>query len=66
MLGNPLVLRVPSFQTMFSNFKKLCMVSSKPLEPHALENFLYCKGFKMGSVGKTLFLLKQGNDSLLV
>jgi hypothetical protein len=54
MLGNPLVLRVPSFQTMFSNFKKLCMVSSKPLEPHALENFLYCKGFKMGSVGTML------------
>ena len=31
-----------------------------------LKNFLLKKGFKMGSVDKTLFLLKQGNDTLLV
>jgi hypothetical protein len=29
----PLVLRVPSFQTMFLNSRKLCMVRNKPLEP---------------------------------
>jgi len=31
-----------------------------------LKTFLLNKGFKMGSVDKTLFLLKQGNDTLLV
>ena len=31
-----------------------------------LKTFLLKKGFKMGSVDKTLFLLKQGNDTLLV
>jgi hypothetical protein len=31
-----------------------------------LKAFLLAKGFKMGSVDKTLFLLKQGNDTLLV
>jgi hypothetical protein len=31
-----------------------------------LEAFLLAKGFKMGSVDKTLFLLKQGTDTLLV
>jgi hypothetical protein len=31
-----------------------------------LKAFLLAKGFKMGSVDKTLFLLKQGTDTLLV
>jgi hypothetical protein len=31
-----------------------------------LKAFLLDKGFKMGSVDKTLFLLKQGTDTLLV
>ncbi|WP_264802584.1 reverse transcriptase domain-containing protein, partial [Bacillus sp. CN2] len=31
-----------------------------------LKTFLLAKGFKMGCVDKTLFLLKQGNDTLLV
>ena len=31
-----------------------------------LKTFLLAKGFKMGSVDKTLFLLKQGTDFLLV
>jgi hypothetical protein len=31
-----------------------------------LKAFLLDKGFKMGSVNKTLFLLKQGTDTLLV
>jgi hypothetical protein len=31
-----------------------------------LKVFLLEKGFKMGSVDKTLFLLKQGTDTLLV
>jgi len=31
-----------------------------------LKGFLLEKGFKMGSVDKTLFLLKQGTDTLLV
>lgn len=31
-----------------------------------LKNFFLGKGFKMGSVDKTLFLLKQGSDTLLV
>ena len=31
-----------------------------------LKTFLLKKGFKMGSIDKTLFLLKQGNDTLLV
>ena len=31
-----------------------------------LKAFLLEKGFKMGSVDKTLFLLKQGTDTLLV
>ena len=31
-----------------------------------LKAFLLDKGFKMGSIDKTLFLLKQDNDTLLV
>jgi hypothetical protein len=31
-----------------------------------LKAFLLAKGFKMGSVDKTLFLLKQGIDTLFV
>jgi hypothetical protein len=31
-----------------------------------LKAFLLAKGFKMGSVDKTLFLLKQGTNTLLV
>jgi hypothetical protein len=31
-----------------------------------LKSFLLSKGFKMGSVDKTLFLLNHGNDTLLV
>jgi hypothetical protein len=31
-----------------------------------LKTFLLEKGFKMGSIDKTLFLLKQGNGTLLV
>jgi hypothetical protein len=31
-----------------------------------LKSFLISKGFKMGSVDKTLFLLKHGSDTLLV
>jgi hypothetical protein len=31
-----------------------------------LKAFLLAKGFKMGSVDKTLFLLKQGTETLLV
>jgi hypothetical protein len=31
-----------------------------------LKSFLLSKGFKMGSVDKTLFLLKHNNDTLLV
>jgi hypothetical protein len=31
-----------------------------------LKAFLLAKGFKIGSVDKTLFLLKQGTDTLLV
>jgi hypothetical protein len=31
-----------------------------------LESFLLAKGFKMGSIDKTLFLLKHGNDTLSV
>ena len=32
----------------------------------SLKTFLLKKGFKMGLVDKSLFLLKQGNDTLLV
>jgi hypothetical protein len=31
-----------------------------------LRGFLFSKGFEMGKVDKTLFLLKQGNDTLIV
>ena len=31
-----------------------------------LKKFLIGKGFKMGSIDKTLFLLNHGNDSLYV
>jgi hypothetical protein len=31
-----------------------------------LRGFLFSKGFEMGKVDKTLFLLKQGNDILIV
>ena len=31
-----------------------------------LKTFLLAKGFKMGYVDKMLFLLKQGNDTLIV
>jgi hypothetical protein len=31
-----------------------------------LRGFLFSKGFKMGKVDKTLFLLKQGDDILIV
>jgi hypothetical protein len=31
-----------------------------------LKSFLLAKGLKMGFVDKTLFLLKHGNDTLLV
>jgi hypothetical protein len=31
-----------------------------------LKAFLFAKGFKVGYVDKTLFLLKQGTDTLLV
>jgi hypothetical protein len=31
-----------------------------------LKSFLLSKGFKMGSMDKTLFLLKHNNDTLLV
>jgi hypothetical protein len=38
--------------------------------PHAwygrLRGFLFCKGFEMGKVDKTLFLLRQGDDILIV
>jgi hypothetical protein len=30
-----------------------------------LRGFLFCKGFEMGKVDKTLFLLKQGDDILI-
>jgi hypothetical protein len=31
-----------------------------------LRGFLFSKGFKMGNIDKTLFLLRQGNDILIV
>jgi hypothetical protein len=31
-----------------------------------LRGFLFSKGFEMGKVDKTLFLLRQGNDILIV
>jgi hypothetical protein len=31
-----------------------------------LSGFLFIKGFEMGKVDKTLFLLRQGNDILIV
>jgi hypothetical protein len=31
-----------------------------------LRGFLFCKGFEMGKVDKNLFLLKQGDDILIV
>jgi hypothetical protein len=31
-----------------------------------LRGFLFSKGFEIGKVDKTLFLLRQGNDILLV
>jgi hypothetical protein len=31
-----------------------------------LSGFLFSKGFEMGKVDKTLFLLRQGNDILIV
>jgi hypothetical protein len=31
-----------------------------------LKAFLFAKGFKMGSIDKTLFLLKQGTNTLLI
>jgi hypothetical protein len=38
--------------------------------PHAwygrLRGFLFSKGFEVGKVDKTLFLLRQGNDILIV
>jgi hypothetical protein len=38
--------------------------------PHAwygrLRGFLFSKGFEMGKVDKTLFLLRQGDDILIV
>jgi hypothetical protein len=67
MLGNPLVSRTQSFQTMFSNFKKpYGLKQALRAWYERLTLFLLEKGFKMGLVEKTLFLLKQGNDTLLV
>jgi hypothetical protein len=31
-----------------------------------VEGFLFSKGFEMGKVDKTLFLLRQGDDILIV
>jgi hypothetical protein len=53
---------------MFLNYKKLlCGLKQAPRAWYErLKSFLLSKGFKMGSVDKTLFLLKHGSDTLLV
>jgi hypothetical protein len=63
----PLVLGVPSFQTMFSNFKKLCMVWNKALNP-GMSVWIFCleRVLKWALLIKPFFLLKHGNDTLLL
>ena len=52
---------------VFKLHKKLYGLKQAPRAWYEhLKTFLLNKGFKMGSVDKTLFLLKQGNDTLLV
>jgi hypothetical protein len=43
-----------------------CLKQAPRASYERLKSFLLSKGFKMGSVDKTLFLLKHNNDTLLV
>ncbi|MDG6551115.1 reverse transcriptase domain-containing protein, partial [Staphylococcus aureus] len=52
---------------VFKLHKALYGLKQAPREWYdRLKTFLLSKGFKMGRVHRTLFLLKQGNDTLLV
>jgi hypothetical protein len=63
---------VPSFESSkfpnhaFKLQKALYGLKQAPIFSYeCLKSFLLTKGFKMGSLDKTLFLLKHGNDTLL-
>jgi hypothetical protein len=67
MLGSPWFRE---FQVSKSRFKLQKALYGLKQAPRAwyerLKSFLHSKGFKMGSMDKTLFLLKHNNDTLLV
>jgi hypothetical protein len=67
MLGNPQVLTTPSILIECTGIQKLCMGLSK-CRGHGILGLKlsYLIMSVMGSVDKTLFTLKHGNDSLLV
>jgi hypothetical protein len=65
MLGSPRVSRTPSILIECTSSQKLCTGISKRRGHGMLQTFLLDHGYMMGSVEKTLFTLKHGNDFLL-
>jgi hypothetical protein len=68
MLGSPLVFESSEFPNhVFKLQKAFYGLKQAPRAWYeCLKSFLLSKGFKIGSVDKTLFLLKHNNDTLLV
>jgi hypothetical protein len=68
LLSNPQVLRTLSTLVVCISFQRLCTDLKKHwgLDMLGLKSFLLEHGYVMGSVDKTLFTPKHGNDFLLV
>jgi hypothetical protein len=67
LLGNPQVLRTLCILIECTSFQRFCTGLRKRREHGTrLKNFLLEHGYVMGSVDKTLFTLKHGNNFLLV
>jgi hypothetical protein len=67
LLGNPQILKTPNILIVYTLSKALYKLKQTSRAWYArLKTFLLEHGYVMGSVDKTLFNLKHGNDLLLV
>jgi hypothetical protein len=61
------VKQPPGFESVEFPHKALYGLKQAPRDWYGcLRGFLFSKGFEMGKVDKTLFLLRQGDDILIV
>jgi hypothetical protein len=68
MLGNPQVFRTPKYPNRVYKFLKALYELKQVswVRYVRLKTFLLEHGYMMGSIDKTLFTLKHGNDFLLI